>query len=63
YVSFLNENGFWGEAIKLGNEINEIHSVVPVISPDGKYIFFSRENDIWWVSTEVIEQLRERFQQ
>ena len=38
----------------------------PTISPDGKYQFFGRDerstepglSDIYWVSTEVIEQLR-----
>jgi len=28
------------------------------ISPDGKYLFFSYDRDIWWVDIQVIEKLR-----
>jgi Tol biopolymer transport system component len=30
----------------------------PNLSPDGKYIFFSRNDDIYWVSAKIIEDLR-----
>jgi Tol biopolymer transport system component len=59
YVSFRNEDGTWSEASSLGPKINATHSHIPSLSPDGKYIFFSRENDIWWVSSRVIHELRD----
>ena len=34
---------------------NQTHAY---ISPDGKYLFFSVDGDIWWVSSKVIEALR-----
>jgi hypothetical protein len=30
----------------------------PSLSPDGKYIFFSRDGDIYWISSSIIEELR-----
>lgn len=67
YISFKQENGSWGEAINLGDKINtEAWEASAAITPDGKYLFFSRnmgsknyENvDIFWVSTQVIENLK-----
>jgi len=34
---------------------NQTH---PCIAPDGKYLFFSVGDDIWWVDIRVIENLR-----
>jgi len=60
YVSFRNEDGTWSDALSLGPKINTIHSHIPSLSPDGKYIFFSRENDIWWVRAQFIHELRDK---
>ena len=64
YVSF-NKDGEWSQAQKLGPEINtELCEGGATVSPDGKYLFFSRFNvnsglsDFYWVSTSVIEKLR-----
>jgi hypothetical protein len=61
YVSFRNEDGTWSEASSLGPKINATHSHIASLSPDGKYIFFSRENDIWWVRARVIHELRDKL--
>ncbi len=61
YVSFRNKDGTWSEASSLGPKINATHSHIPSLSPDGKYIFFSRENDIWWVGARVIHELRDKL--
>ena len=60
YVSFRNTDGTWSEAFDLGPKVNTIHSHIPSLSPDGKYIFFSRENDIWWVSARILDELRDK---
>lgn len=64
YVYFKNKNG-WSKAINLGNKINSNFSeTCPSITPDGKYLFFSRYDEegglsnFYWVSTEIIEKLR-----
>ncbi|NVK25744.1 MAG: PD40 domain-containing protein [Gammaproteobacteria bacterium] len=65
YVYFKKDHGNWGEPIALGDEINTPYNeTVPSITPDGKYLFFSRYNEsnglsnFYWVSSEVIEELR-----
>jgi len=71
YVSFKQANGTWGNAIKLGKEINTKASEFGAsVTPDGKYLFFNRntgkvrptdkyENtDIFWVDAQVIEILK-----
>jgi Tol biopolymer transport system component len=63
YVSFRRDDGSWTEPQNLGEPINsDDGDLCPVISPDGKYLFFTRyrdgAGDIYWVSAEIIEQLR-----
>lgn len=65
YVYFKKKDGTWTMPINLGDKVNSnFLETVPTITPDGKYLFFSRyeeENELsnlYWVSTEVIENLR-----
>lgn len=65
YVYFKKKDGAWSKPINLGKEVNSnFPETVPSITPDGKYLFFSRYNEegglsnFYWVSTEVIENLR-----
>lgn len=59
YVIFAGNDGQWGEPQNLGSAVNTEHvEGSPTLSVDGRYLFFSRREDIWWVTTEVIEKLR-----
>jgi len=65
YVYFRKKDGTWTKPINLGDKVNSnFLETVPSITPDGKYLFFSRYNEenevsnFYWVSTEVIENLR-----
>jgi Tol biopolymer transport system component len=59
YVYFKSQDGTWTKPINLGSRINsDFDETSPRITPDGKYLFFGREKDIYWVSTEVIHRLR-----
>lgn len=67
YVYFKNQDGTWSYPISLGTTVNTNFSEkTPSISPDGKYLFFGRDEkeiepglaNIFWVSTEVIKKLR-----
>lgn len=59
YVVFAASEGRWSEPENLGTGINTEHvEGSPTLSIDGRYLFFSRHEDIWWVSTDVIEKLR-----
>ena len=72
YVTFRQPDGSWGEAINLGEKVNTTASDFSSwITPDGEYLFFWRSEDKtradgttyresgkYWVSTQVIENLR-----
>jgi Tol biopolymer transport system component len=66
YITFRDRLDKWTEPIKLGKLINtsEYDETCPSLSPDGKFIFFSRYNDlnqksdIYWVSSSIIEKTR-----
>jgi dipeptidyl aminopeptidase/acylaminoacyl peptidase len=62
YVSFKDDSGNWSEAKNLGGSINTSgNENDATFSPDGKYLFFTREGDIYWVSAAVIEDLRRKY--
>ncbi len=67
YVAFKTENGEWTDGINLGAEINTAGSeLAPYISPDNKYLFFTRRDqfnavtnsDIYWVSLDIISAVK-----
>jgi|WetSurMetagenome_2_1015567.scaffolds.fasta_scaffold124980_2 hypothetical protein len=64
WVSFREPDGSWAESLNLGPGINtEDDEYGPRVSPDGKYLFFTRERrgrtmDIYWVSADVLDRLR-----
>jgi len=59
YICFKDKNGDWTDAIKFDETINATNTEnIPNVSPDGKYFFFHRNNDIYWVDAKIIENLR-----
>ena len=59
FVAFREDDGSWGGAHNLGDEINSPGTnFCPALSPDGKFLFFATNRDIYWVSSEVIHRLR-----
>jgi len=59
YVSFKDDKGNWSEAYNLGEEVNGPGTeFCASISPDGKYIFYTKNRDIYWVSSRIIETLK-----
>jgi hypothetical protein len=58
FVSFKNANGAWGEPVDLTNHGFDPMAGGAYISPDGEYLFFSLNKDIWWVDIKLIENLR-----
>ncbi len=63
YIRFKKQDGHWGTPINMGNKINtSVDERFPVVSPDGKYLFFTRElnsNNLFWVSTAIIDSLKQ----
>lgn len=66
YVYFKKKDNTWSAPINLGSGVNsEFYETVPSVTPDGKYLFFSRYDEpggrisnFYWVSTDVIEKVR-----
>ena len=62
YISFKDKNEKWGYPINMGDKINtKTRERFPVVSPDGKYLFFMRHTqtqDFFWVSTDIIYELK-----
>jgi Tol biopolymer transport system component len=59
YVCFKLKNGNWSEACSLGSNVNsKLNDICPSLSPDGKYLFYMSQGDIYWVSTEIIAALK-----
>ena len=75
YVSFRDPcTGAWNGPVNLGGQINSGNTdYCPMITPDGRFLFFSRRvsdpidsgwegvtaGDVYWVDTKVIERFRE----
>ena len=59
YISFKNTEGTWTQAKNMGAAINTEHyEYCPFVTKDGKYLFYTSNQDIYWVSTEIIEELK-----
>jgi hypothetical protein len=65
HISFRKKDGSWTPAVNMGKEINSKDSdYTPVVSPDGKYMFFTSGragvDDIYWVDSEIIRRIKSR---
>jgi len=61
YVSFRDGDGSWTEPRNLGGAINtKANENCPILSPDGKFLFYTSGGDIYWVSSEIIQSLRRK---
>jgi len=58
FVCFREPDGTWSEAIDLSLHGIDALAGIASISPDGKYLFFGLNRDLYWVSTAIIEELR-----
>jgi ankyrin repeat protein/L-ascorbate metabolism protein UlaG (beta-lactamase superfamily) len=59
HVSFRKNDHSWTEPLNLGSAINtQANENCPILSPDGKYLFYTSADDIHWVSAGVIDVLR-----
>ncbi|WP_394203534.1 hypothetical protein [Shewanella waksmanii] len=68
FVYFKEKNGSWSKPLNLGLAVNTHHTEsVARITPDGKFLFFGRYNEpsgasnIYWVSTQVIHELKKQY--
>ncbi len=61
YISFKNSDGDWTKAINMGKEINsKYYEYCPFVTKDGKFLFYTSNQDIYWVSAKIIDQIKEK---
>jgi Tol biopolymer transport system component len=65
FIVVRREDGRWSSPIKMGDKINTSYNeTCASLSPDGKYVFFSRydepgeKSNIYWVSGAIIDSLK-----
>jgi hypothetical protein len=59
YICFRQNDGRWSDPINMGMIVNtQKYDAIPYLTYDRKYFFFFRNNDIYWVNTGFIEQLK-----
>ena len=64
FISFRSPDDSWSPLRNMGGAINsDKRDFCPMVTPDGKYFFFSSkrggEGDIFWVDAKVIKALRD----
>lgn len=58
FMCVRKSNGSWSEAIHLPAAVNTVgENICATLSPDGLYMFFTTNNDIYWVSTALLDKL------
>jgi hypothetical protein len=62
FLSVPRPDGTWSGLVSLGDGINSPGAGVncQMLSPDGRYLFFTRGGDIYWVAASVIEEAKRR---
>jgi hypothetical protein len=62
FVSVPRRDGTWSRLVSLGDLINSPGAGVncQMLSPDGRFLFFTRGGDIHWVDASVIEEAKRR---
>ena len=63
YISFRNKEGTWNAPVNMGEDINsEDYDYCPILSPDGKYLFFSSSRsgngDVYWVDAKILDEFK-----
>ncbi len=59
YISFKQSDGSWGKDIHMGDTINSDKiDFCPMVTPDGKYFFYSQGGDVFWVDAKILDTFR-----
>ena len=62
FVSFRQPDNTWSEAVSLGERINTpAIEFCPFVTRDGRFLFYTSNEDIFWVDAAVIDLAREQL--
>lgn len=60
-ISYRNADGSWSAPQSLDHITAPVQDpLCPLITPDGRFLFFIGDGDIWWARADFIEEMRER---
>ena len=58
-VTFRNTDGTWTLPIVFGENINKKNmNGYPSITPDGRFLFYTVNHKLYWVSTDIIQSMK-----
>ncbi|MEM6830904.1 MAG: hypothetical protein AAF551_10350, partial [Bacteroidota bacterium] len=61
YISFKKEDGTWTQSKNMGQPINSTyHELCPFVSKDGKYLFYTSNQDIYWVDAKILDRYKNK---
>jgi Tol biopolymer transport system component len=68
HISYRTDDGSWPPLVSLGSELNSTGwDYCPYVTPDGKYLFFSRRTrdggNVYWVDASVLDRFRQTNRQ
>jgi len=64
YVNFAKPGGGWTPSVSLGDKVNKKGGeLCPFVTRDGRFLFYSRGGQIYWVDARILEPLREQAMQ
>lgn len=59
YISYKDINDEWTPSVNMGSPINtKGHELCPFVSKDGKYFFYTSNEDIYWVSADILKKFK-----
>lgn len=59
HVAFKGSDASWLPPVRFDDAINGTgNATCPTMSPDGRYLFFQRGGDLYWVDAKVVNDLR-----
>jgi hypothetical protein len=59
YISFKQPDNTWSKSKNMGPLFNSAETdYCPMMTPDGKYFFFSRGGDVMWVKSSALDNFR-----
>ena len=63
YLSFPGNGGFWTEPIELEEITTFGGNMTASLSPDGRFLFYYANHDIYWVSTDILQPYISAYEQ
>ena len=59
FITFRNSDDTWTEPVRLGDKINtSALETNAFVTPDEKFMFFTRKFDIYWVKADFIGKIK-----